>query len=83
MGYRDIPFEDPPCPEGIAAAWASLAPEVRQAIPAGYIFGDGAGLVRLDPNLPDPCEMTNSRGEVFKVPAPLAPWIAEELAKAG
>ncbi len=89
MSNRGLSNEGPP-PEEImqmrAKALEDLLPVLLSSVPEGYCFDPEAEyltLVRTDPHLPDHCEMVGERGNIIRVPAPLAPWIEEEAAKAG
>ena len=89
MSNRDLSNEVP-SPEEImqlrAKALDDLLPVLLASIPEGYCFDPEAEdltLVRTDPHLPDHCEMVGERGNIIRVPAPPAPWIEEETAKAG
>ena len=91
MRYRDLSNEWPPPAEIMqmrAEALEELLPVLLASIPEGYCFdpdpeAEDLTLVRTDPRLPDHCEMVGERGNIIRVPAPLAPWVEEGMAKAG
>ena len=89
MSCRDLSNEGP-SPEEItqmrAEALEDMLPVLLESIPEGYCLDPEAEdltLVRTDPYLPDHCEIVGERGNIIRVPAPLAPWVEEGMAKAG